>query len=86
MVYFALYRLVDVLFQALYLALLIRVLMSWIHHDPDHPMISFLYRITDPMLRPFQGIIPAYKIGFDVSPIFAFLALSILKKLIFTLL
>lgn len=86
MVYFALYRAVDILFQALYLALLIRVLMSWIHHDPDHPIMAFLYRVTDPMLRPFQGIVPAYKIGFDISPIFAFLALGLLKKLVFSVL
>jgi YggT family protein len=79
----SLYNLIDLIFEALYLALLVRVLLSWIPHNGQHPVVEFLEKITDPMLKPFQNIVPAHKIGFDISPIFAFLALSILKQIIF---
>jgi Predicted integral membrane protein len=86
MVYYALYKLLDVLFQGLYMALLVRVLLSWIPHDPYHPIMQFLFRITDPLLRPFQNLVPSWKFGIDLSPIFAFFALGIVRKLVFQLL
>jgi uncharacterized protein YggT (Ycf19 family) len=45
-----------------------------------------IYQFTDPILKPFQNIIPPYKIGIDLSPLFAFIALSIAKKLLLMLL
>ena len=86
MVYVMIYKLLDVTFQALYFALLIRVLMSWIPHDRYHPLINIIYRVTDPLLQPFQNIIPSWKIGLDLSPIFAFFALGIVRNLVFQLL
>ena len=81
--YMFFYKGVDIVFEVLNLALLARVIVSWIPHDPFHPAVTFLHRITDPLLRPFQSILPAWKIGIDLSPIFAFAALALLKHLIF---
>lgn len=86
MIYSLLHTVLDLLFQALYLALFIRVILSWIPHDPYHSIVKVLYQVTDPLLRPFQDIVPTYKIGIDLSPIFAFLALGFIKKVIFSLL
>ncbi len=86
MVYYILYKVLDFIFQGLYLALMARIILSWIPHDPYHPIVSFLYRITDPILQPFRDIVPAWRFGIDISPIFAFFALSIVRKLIFSLL
>ncbi|MBA95165.1 MAG: YggT family protein [Rickettsiales bacterium] len=86
MVYLLLYRILDFLFQGLYLCLIVRVLLSWIPHDRYHPLISFLYDVTDPILKPFQNIIPSWKLGIDLSPILAFFAIGIVRDLIFTLL
>ena len=86
MVYFLLYKILDFLFQALYIALLIRVLISWIPHDRHHPIMNFIYTVTDPILQPFQNIIPSWKIGLDLSPIFAFFAIGIVRNLVFQLL
>ena len=80
------YKLIDLIFQVLNMALLIRVLLSWVPHNATHPIISLIYRITDPLLRPFQDIVPSWKLGIDLSPIFAFIALAIIRKLIFQLL
>ena len=86
MVYFLLYKILDFLFQGLYLALIVRVLLSWVPHDRYHPIVSFLYDITDPILRPFQNIIPSWKIGIDLSPILAFFAIGIFRDLLFRIL
>lgn len=80
------YTLIDIIFQILYLALLIRVILSWIPHSEGHPLVHYIYRLTDPMLKPFQNLIPTWKVGIDLSPIFAFLALSIVKKIVFQIL
>jgi YggT family protein len=86
MVYVLIYKFLDVTFQALYLALLIRVLLSWIPHNSNHPIIEFLYQVTDPLLRPFQNIVPSWRLGIDLSPLFAFIALGFIRKILFHLL
>lgn len=83
---FLLYRIIDGAFQLIYFALLARVILSWIPHNPYHPIIQTLMNITEPILRPFQNLVPAHKIGLDISPILAFLALGVLRKLVFQLL
>jgi len=79
-------NLVNAIFYLLQLTLLIRVLLSWFPHDASHSVISVIYQITDPLLKPFQDWIPAYKIGLDVSPILAFLLLKLLHMLLLRLL
>lgn len=86
MIYELLYKTLDILFQSLYFALMARVLLSWIPHNPYNSIIQTLYHVTDPLLRPFQNIVPSYKIGIDLSPIFAFLALGFIRKIVFQLL
>jgi YggT family protein len=80
--HFYLYRFIDFAFQALYVSMLIRILLSWIPHDPFHPIISAIYKITDPILIPFRNMIPPIG-GIDISAIFAFMALGLIQKLIY---
>ena len=77
-----LYFIADKLFQFLYIALMIRIVLSWIPHNPYHPIIEFLYKVTDPILNPFRSLIPPIG-GFDLTPIFAFVALGVLKNITF---
>ncbi len=76
------YQLVDLIFQVFYLCLLARVILSWIDHNPNNEIIQWIYKLTDPLIRPFQDILPPMSIGIDVSPIFAFIALGFIKKFI----
>ncbi len=78
-------QLVEWIFQFANIALLVRVVLSWIPHNRFHPLIDLIYRLTEPMLRPFQDIVPAYKLGIDLSPLFAFFALSIIKRIVMAL-
>ena len=56
-----------------------RAILSWVNPDPYNPIVQFIERATEPILSPFRQWIPAYKIGFDVSPLLALLFLYFLK-------
>lgn len=77
--YSPLERFIDLVFQAMYLLIFARVILSWIPHDPFHPIVAFINRFSDPILRPFRGLIPPLG-GFDLSPILAFIALGFIRK------
>ncbi|MCC6484229.1 MAG: YggT family protein [Armatimonadetes bacterium] len=64
--------------------LLVRVLMSWIPNVPRYnPIVRFLVDVTDPVLYPFQRLIPPEKTGFlDLSPILAFFAIGFIQRLL----
>jgi YggT family protein len=46
-------------------------------------VVSVVYTLTEPVLRPLRGIIPPVRmgaVGFDLSPIIVFVALGILQR------
>ena len=61
---------------------MIRIFLSWVPHDPYNQIIRFIYRIADSILYPVRDAIPIRGMGFDFSPILAFLLLGFLKKII----
>ena len=60
------------------LVLIARIALSWIPHNPHNPVITFLYKITEPVLEPVRRIIPSIG-GIDISPIVVFIGLSFIK-------
>jgi len=81
-----LYRLINTAAELLYLVLIIRIILSWVPHNPSNRIIQFIYQLSEPILRPFQSIVPSYKIGIDLSPLFAFIAIGFVKTLLLRLL
>lgn len=76
---------VDLLFTAINLAILARIILAWLRMDPYHPIVQLLYQITEPVLAPFRRFIPP--IGMiDISPIVALLVLQIARRLVITML
>ena len=59
--------------------IIIRALLSWVSPDPYNPIVQFIERSTEWLLMPFRAWIPSYKIGIDLSPLFALLLLYFLK-------
>ncbi len=59
--------------------IVIRALLSWVSPDPSNPIVQFIERATEPLLAPLRRLIPAYKIGIDVSPLLAILIIYFLK-------
>ena len=58
----------DLLFRAFVLLIVARFLLSIAGVSPYHPVQNFLGQITEPVLRPFRGIIPPIG-NLDLSPI-----------------
>ena len=58
---------------------LIRALLSWVNPDPYNPIVQFIERATEPLLAPLRKLIPAHRIGIDLSPMIAALFLFFLK-------
>lgn len=79
------YHFVEYLFQLTYGLLMVRILLSWIPHDRYHPLVEFLYKITDPLLEPFRRLMPPSAMGIDFSPIIAFIVLRLLQNIVLSL-
>jgi YggT family protein len=73
------------IFLRLYLfVLIIRIVMSWIPISPGSPMepiYRFFFMLTEPVLRPFRGLLPPVQMGgmaLDLSPILLFVGINVL--------
>ncbi|MDA8088685.1 MAG: YggT family protein [Nitrospiraceae bacterium] len=58
--------------------IIIAALISWVNPDPYNPIVRFLYKATDPVLRPIRRVIGTFG-GIDVSPIIVILAIYFIK-------
>jgi YggT family protein len=74
-------RAVDIAFQVYSWLIIVRVVLSWVRHNPYHPLIRFIYDVTEPYLRIFRRFIPPVGM-IDLSPIVAFLVLGVLQVLV----
>jgi len=61
--------------------IIIRAILSFVAPDPYNPVVQMLYRLSDPILKPFQRLIPPIG-GLDISPVVAVLALQLVRVLI----
>jgi len=79
-----LYNLIDVLFNLLSLAIVVRAIISWFNVNPYHPLVVFLDRVTEPILAPIRRIIPP--IGMmDISPLVALILLQVIRQVLLAL-
>ncbi len=58
-----------------------RALISWVNPDPYNPIVSFLYRATEPVLSRVRRVIP-YLGGIDLSPLIVLLIIYFLKMFV----
>lgn len=72
---------INILFNIIIVALFIRIILSWFRVSPENFFIGLIIDITNPLLLPFQRIIPPVGM-LDFSPIAAFITLEILRKLL----
>ena len=71
----------GLLFSVLYLALIGRVLLSFIDPQGRMRVTQILGEITEPILAPIRRFLPT--VGFlDFSPLVAFLILNVLQRLV----
>lgn len=77
--------LIDALFGLYSLAIIARVFLSWMRVDPYHPLVRFLYQITEPLLAPLRKHIPPVGMV-DISPMVALFVLWIVQRIVVALL
>ncbi len=70
---------VGILAKVLYIALLARVVLSWINLGSDNPFVTIVYQITEPILAPIRRVLPAFG-TLDLSPMVAMLAVWIVSQ------
>jgi YggT family protein len=80
-----LYIFVVVLARALNVAILARILLSWIPVDRNNRLIIILYDITEPILGPIRRLMPSLG-GLDLSPMIALILVELAERVLLTLL
>jgi len=75
----ALAYVVNIVLNTYMWIIIVRALLSWVNPDPYNPIVQFIYRITEPVLRPIRNVLPTYQIGLDLSPMVAILAIYFLQ-------
>ncbi|MDQ5873538.1 MAG: YggT family protein [Acidobacteriota bacterium] len=59
---------------------IIAAVISWVSPDPRNPIVQFLYRTTEPILRPFRRLLPPARTGgIDLSPILVILVILFIE-------
>ncbi len=79
---FLLDRLIHTAFDIIQFLIIIRVILSWVPHDPYSQWVRLLNDATEPVLRPIRQAVPITSMGVDFSPIVAFILLGFLKKVL----
>jgi YggT family protein len=82
---------ISVLFQVYSFLILVRVILSWVNVNPyrprlEHPAITILHQITEPVLAPLRRAIPPIGGTVDISPIVALIVLEIVRRILIALL
>ena len=76
------FQFLNLLLTVFTVAILIRVLLTWIPNlDPSNPLVKLLSQVTDPLLLPARRFIPPVG-GMDLSPIVVILVLQGLLMLL----
>ncbi len=77
---------IDYLLRFVEAILVIRVVISWVPQMANNQFVDLLYKFTEPILKPCRSILSKTPLGknmmFDVSPIFAFVAIEIIRTII----
>tara|TARA_Y100000590_G_C15645648_1_gene986754 strand:- start:1277 stop:1555 length:279 start_codon:yes stop_codon:yes gene_type:complete len=83
-------NLIDSIITLYIWALILSAVLSWLiafnivntSNQFVYTIINFLYKVTDPLLKPIRNILPNFG-GVDISPVILILLLVFLRGLIF---
>jgi YggT family protein len=57
------------------------IILSWVAPQTRHPAALLIFQLVEPVMRPMRRIIPSLG-GLDLSPIFIFIAINLIKILV----
>jgi YggT family protein len=77
----------DMILTILQWLVIAAALVTWVSPDPRNPIVQFLFRSTEWLLRPCRKILPPrWTGGIDFSPVLAILAIVFVRYLVIGLL
>lgn len=76
---FALINLFSIVLSLLTYAIIARAVLSWIRPNPYNPLVRFLQKVTDPIMRPLEQLIPPIG-GLDITPIVAIVLIQLIQR------
>jgi YggT family protein len=80
----AIVQVVDLLLSLYVWIIIARAIISWVNPSPYHPVVRFIYRVTEPVLAPLRRIIPPIY-GIDFSPIVVIFVIYLVKNILYRL-
>lgn len=75
---------INLLFTALWLLILVRIILSWTGMSPYNSFYQAIYRLTEPLLAPFRRLLPPMG-GLDFSPIILLLVVDLARRVLLSL-
>lgn len=58
-------------------------LITWVSPDPRNPIVTFLRRVTEPVLEPVRRLLPPWKTGgLDLSPLIVLIAIQFIERVV----
>jgi YggT family protein len=81
MLLMSLAELISLMLNVLLVAIIAQVILSWVGPQGYNPIISLIYSLTEPVLRPARRILPPIS-GIDLSPLLVFLVMQLIKILL----
>jgi len=69
---------INCILNIYFVALLVSIVSSFVAPFSEHPALVLVRQLTEPIMAPFRRLLPSMG-GLDLSPIFVFLAIEILK-------
>lgn len=74
-------QLLELVIWIFLIAILVRVLLSWVAPYSRHPLTDLLISLTEPLMRPARRLIPTIA-GLDLSPILVLVLLQLALMLL----
>ena len=71
----------NLILQIYFFSLIIMVIVSWIAPQSQNPAIALIHQLLAPVTNPIRKMLPDMG-GIDISPIFLFFAIMVLKKIL----
>lgn len=71
----------NILVWVFFIAIMVRVLFSWIGPDMRNPVFRISYQVTEPILAPVRNLLPQTP-GMDLSPMIVTFVLFFLLQIL----
>lgn len=86
---YAVYQAINLVLRVFEIAILARVLITWLPVSRDNKLVDLLYTVTEPVLAPIRSMLSRSSFlqnsmlsMMDFSPIVAFILIGVLRNVI----